>query len=206
MRAVERAAAVGLGAAARAAKLGHGGAAAVVDFSVIGPDEHGRVYHQNAFGYGGRKQDERARWSYNPVQPPEFTAAPPPAFVFASADSVVLAFAPALLARRRRLVRFGCRLVGIVVEFNRAIGHQHLAVGVFEVRFGERRRRLARTALVGVPRQRLAALEVEVIGRAIDRHPGTDFIREGGNEDWACAHRITSIAATKTSAREFDTR
>ena len=50
----------------------------MVDFSVIGPDEHGRVYHQNAFGYGGRKQDERARWSYNPVQPPEFTAAPPP--------------------------------------------------------------------------------------------------------------------------------
>jgi hypothetical protein len=147
--------------------LGHGVAAAVVAFSVIGPDEHGRVYHQNAFGYGGRKQDERARWSYNPVQPPEFTAAPPPAFVFASADSAVLAFAPALLARRRRLVRFGCRLVGIVVEFDRAIGHQHLAVGVFEVRFGERRRRLARTALVGVPRQRLAALEVEVIGRAL---------------------------------------
>ena len=72
----ERAAAVGPREAARAAKLGHGVAAAVVDFSVIGPDEHGRVYHQNAFGYGGRKQDERARWSYNPVQPPEFTAAP----------------------------------------------------------------------------------------------------------------------------------
>jgi len=65
----ERAAAVGPREAARAAKLGHGVAAAVVDFSVIGPDEHGRVYHQNAFGYGGRKQDERARWSYNPVQP-----------------------------------------------------------------------------------------------------------------------------------------
>src|SRR5262245_27835968 len=132
--------------------------------------------------------------------------APPPAFVFASVNSAALAFARALLAGRRRRVRFGRWLVGIVVEFDRAIGHQHLAVGVFEVRFGERRRRLAHTALVGVPRQRLAALEVEVIGRAINRHPGTDFIREGGNEDWACAHRITSIAATKTSAREFDTR
>src|SRR5262245_3264622 len=98
----------------------------------IGEREHARVYPNARSGGGGRKQDERARWSYNPVQPPEFTAAPPPAFVFASADSVVLAFAPALLARRRRLVRFGCRLVGIVVEFDRAIGHQHLAVGVFE--------------------------------------------------------------------------
>src|SRR6516164_10524491 len=65
----ERTAAVGLGAVATAVGLGHGVAAAVVDFGVIGPDEHGRVYHQNAFGYGGRKQDERARWSYNPVQP-----------------------------------------------------------------------------------------------------------------------------------------
>src|SRR6516162_4859524 len=94
---LERAAAVGLGAAARAAKLGHGVAAAVVDFSVIGPDEHGRVYHQNAFGYGGRKQDERARWSYNPVQPTGIHSSTTPALVFASADSVVLAFAPALL-------------------------------------------------------------------------------------------------------------
>src|SRR5262249_50754128 len=76
--------------------------------------------------------------------------APPPAFVFASADSAVLAFAPALLTRRRRLVRFGCQLV-IVVELDRAIGHQHLAVGVFKVRFGERRCRFARAALVGIP-------------------------------------------------------
>src|SRR5262245_15724451 len=127
--------------------------------------------------------------------------APPPAFVFASADSAVLAFAPALLARRRRRVRFGRRLVGIVVELDRAIGHQHLAVSVFEVRFGERRRRLARTAPVGVPRQFLAARKIEVVGRAIDRHPGADFIGETSDEDWACAHRITSIAAAKTSAR-----
>src|SRR6516164_9996517 len=142
------------------------------------------------------------------------TAAPPSqherrarALVFASADSAVLAFAPALLARPRRLVRalpwrnfesivtsdlwrqcyrlvrLGCRLV-VVVEFDRAIGHQHLAVDVFEVRFGERRCRFARTAFVGVLRQPLAALEVEVIG-AIDRHPGADFIGEGGDEDWA---------------------
>src|SRR5262249_34989177 len=109
--------------------------------------------------------------------PPLRRQSPARAHLSAAAGSVIL-FAPGLLARRRRLVRLGCRLVGIVVEFDRAIGHQHLAVGVFEVRFGERRRRLARTALVGVPRQRLAALEIEVIGRAIDRHPGADLIGE----------------------------
>src|SRR6516162_3004906 len=109
----------------RTAAVGLGAVAAAVDFGVIGPDEHGRVYHQNAFGYGGRKQDERARWSYNPVQPPEGISQQrrAPRVRLRSADSVVLAFAPALLARRRRLVRFGCRLVGIVVEFDRAVGH-----------------------------------------------------------------------------------
>ena len=38
----------------------HGGDHQASNRSVIGPDEHGRVYHQNAFGYGGHKQDERA--------------------------------------------------------------------------------------------------------------------------------------------------
>jgi hypothetical protein len=37
----------------------HGGDHQASNRSVIGPDEHGRVYHQNAFGYGGHKQDER---------------------------------------------------------------------------------------------------------------------------------------------------
>jgi hypothetical protein len=128
--------------------------------------------------------------------------APPPAFVFASADSAVLAFAPALLARRRRLVRFGCRLVGIVVEFDRAIGHQRLAVGVFEVRFGERRRRLARTALVGVPPSVLPRSRSRSSGgQLIDIRVQTLSVKVATKIGLALIGSLTSVAAAKTNAR-----
>src|SRR5262249_42578307 len=83
----------------------------------------------------------------------------------AAVGSVVL-FAAALLAG----LRFRRRLVVPLVEFDRAVRFQHFTIDALELRLGKGRCRFARTALVGVLRQRLAALEVEVIGRAIDRH------------------------------------
>src|SRR5262249_35517713 len=109
----------------------------------------------------------------------------------AAVGSVVL-FAAALLAG----LRFRRRLVVPLVEFDRAVRFQHFTIDALELRLGKGRCRFARTALVGVLRQRLAALEVEVIGRAIDRHPGADIVGEGGDEDWTGAHRIPPSPAS----------